>query len=415
MPWKVRSPMEQREEFVLLAKSPGANVSALCRAFGISRKTGYKWLKRYEERGVAGLREMSRKPRESPLKVSGKVVAEVVRVRAEHGWGARKIRVVLLREGRLNSVPSERTINRILERCGLRGIRRRRSSRLKLVHAGAPDTTVERPNQLWTVDFKGWWLMRDGERAEPLTVRDAYSRYVLCVRVLPSTALEPVRETFEQLFQAFGLPESILSDNGSPFASSKSIAGLSRLSAWWTVLGIRHLRSRPGKPQDNGGHERMHLDIARELEAFAAMDAVRQQEACERWRWIFDYDRPHEALGLKVPADLYRPGPGWDPCPIELVYPERFEVRRVTRRGTVKWKGHTRFLSQSLAGYQIAFERIDIDRIRLWLAELPLGTCDHRLQGPIVPPDPAEPTGDSRLSAGAVKGKLATLGAEGAP
>ncbi len=377
MPWKDRCPVKQREEFVLRALEPGACMSTICREFGISRKTGYKWLARYRDRGLSGLEAMSRRPSRSPLKASAEAVVEVVRIRLEHPtWGPRKLRAVLLREGQLADVPSDRTICRILERVGM-AERRSRRRRRSTGPSAAPAVEVAGPNDLWTVDFKGWWLTRGGQRCEPLTVRDAFSRYVFCIEVLPGTAAEPVRGVFERLFSAFGLPRAIQSDNGSPFASSASPAGLSRLSAWWTTLGIECVRGRPGCPQDNGGHERMHRDIAVEIAEFAAYDRQRQQEACTRWLHEFNHHRPHEALQMGVPADAYKPSRRrFTGLPVELVYPEHWEVRTVNTKGAIKWRNKTRFLSESLAGLQVGIERASLSTYRIWLAECLLGETD---------------------------------------
>jgi transposase InsO family protein len=166
--------------------------------------------------------------------------------------------------------------------------------------------TVEAPNDAWTVDFKGWWKARDGRRCEPLTVRDAFSRYVLALRILPRSDTDGVRAVFEELFERHGLPKVIQSDNGVPFAAGRSLAGLTKLSAWWVSLGIDIVRSRLGKPQDNRAHERMHADIAIELEAQAAHSLRAQQKACDEWRVEFNHVRPHEALDMQTPADVYR-------------------------------------------------------------------------------------------------------------
>ena len=268
MPWKKSEPMEQRIEFALKAMRT-LNFRALCQEYGISTKTGYKWKERFLRKGFSGMEEESRRPKSHSEQLPEEQLCEVVRLKLGHlSWGPRKIRELYLR--RHGEVASESTFKRVLERAGLTEKRRHRrareTGRLCSGRRGGA------PNEVWTVDFKGWWRSR-GKRCEPLTVRDEYSRYVLEVRALEDARTETVRKTFEQLFERQGLPGAIRSDNGSPFASVQGLLGLSRLSAWWVVLGIDLERSRPGHPQDNGAHERMHRDISRELEALGACDS----------------------------------------------------------------------------------------------------------------------------------------------
>jgi transposase InsO family protein len=255
MPWKELFTMEIREEFVLRATSPNANIAALCREFGVSRKTGYKWLERFEELGVVGLDDMSRRPKESPLAVSGDVVAELTTIRVAHPtWGSKKLIEVAKRRLPADEVPSRSTVDRILKRAGLvqGGRRRRHPAEDGKPPQKASSVEVKAPNDLWTVDFKGWWLAMDKTRCEPLTVRDAFSRYVIAIEVLPTSSGEAVLEVFENVFSRYGLPKAIQTDNGPPFVASHGVLGLTKLSAWWLSLGIEHVRSRPRTPSDNG-------------------------------------------------------------------------------------------------------------------------------------------------------------------
>lgn len=326
--------MSVREEFVIKALEPGANISALSREYGISRKTGYKWISRFKERGVAGLEDLSRRPLKSPLVVSADVAVEIIAIRKAHQrWEARKIRVILQRSFAEEEVPSERTVVRVLERAGFIQ-RRRKRRRQSSMPTKKPRILARKPNDLWTVDYKGWWMAWNSDRCEPLTIRDAVSRFVLAAEVLSGTALAPAREVFEAVFRRYGLPRVILSDNGIPFVAPNSRLGLTRLSAWWISLGIEHVRSRPGTPSDNGGHERMHRDMAEELEAFSAMSRKAQQQECQRWRHEFNHHRPHEALGMKTPADsFHRSHVAFDGKPAEIVYPERFRVFTASKGG----------------------------------------------------------------------------------
>ena len=378
MPWKELHLMSVREEFVLRAQQPGSNKSALCREFGISRKTGHKWLERYARVGLAGLDDMSRRPRASPLKVSGDVVADVVAIRRAHPrFGARKIHEVLQQTLRREEVPTVRTVARILVRAGLvqPAVKRRTA---KNGATTPPKVIVVKPNDLWTVDFKGWWLSIDRARCEPLTIRDAFSRFVLRVQVLPSTAGAPVRRIFEEVFALYGLPKAIQSDNGVPFAITQGQLGLTTLSAWWLSLGIEHVRTRPAKPSDNGGHERMHRDMAEELEAAPARNRKAQQEACERWRHDFNNYRPHEALGMKRPAQVYRRSAvEYDrQKAIEIEYPERFRIFKVTNKGMIKLRKRYIFISSALRGQRVGLAYEGRQQYAVWFAAKKLGVLD---------------------------------------
>ena len=284
--------MEERIEFGLKAMQT-LNFRALCQEYGISAKTGYKWKERFLREGIKGMEEQSRRPQSHAAQLPEETVCEIVRLKLAHrSWGPRKIRELYRR--RHQEVASESSFKRVLERAGLtQKRRRRRAGEAGRVWAGCEGTC---PNQMWTVDFKGWWRSW-GKRCEPLTVRDEYSRYVLELRAMENARTETVRRSFEGLFQRHGLPQAIRSDNGSPFASVHGLLGLSRLSVWWVALGIDLERGRPGHPQDNGAHERLHLDISRELEAIGESD----QEALDVWRQSFNYERPHDSLGMKCP------------------------------------------------------------------------------------------------------------------
>jgi len=389
MPWKELCTMSVREKFVLRASEPGANKAELYREFGISRKTGYKWLQRYEESGLKGLADLSRLPNRSPLKVSGEVVTEIVRLRLAHGWGARKIASVIgFERPDLRQVcPS--TVHRVLARVGMLQPVRRRRPRSSNGPTQPPRVEFKQPNDLWTVDFKGWWLSMDKKRCEPLTIRDAHSRFILKIEVLPGTKMEPVRAVFQEVFKTYGLPKAILTDNGPPFVTSQGQLGLTKLSAWWMSLGIEHLRTRPATPSDNGGHERMHRDIANELEKFAAMTRELQQEACERWRHDFNCHRPHEALGMKRPADVYeRSRVEYTGAPTDYVYPDGFRVRRINKRGALTHGNRLAFISWALAYEYVGLEELRDGDYAVWYCDTKLGTINfNRLPGKLKPID----------------------------
>jgi putative transposase len=367
MAWKKSEPMEERIEFALKAMR-ALNFRALCQEYGISAKTGYKWKERFLREGLEGMAEESRRPRSSPEQLPEGEVCEIVRLKLAHpSWGPRKIRELYLR--RHGAVASESTFKRVLERAGLTEKRRRRNS----IEAGGlrSGRRAGRPNEVWTVDFKGWWRSL-GRRCEPLTVRDEHSRYVLEVRALENARSQTVRQSFEQLFARHGLPEAIRSDNGSPFASVQGLFGLSRLSIWWVALGIDLERGRPGHPQDNGAHERLHRDISREVEATGQSD----QAALDLWRQSFNYERPHEALGMRCPGEIYLPSERkYEGTPEDLDYPQMC-TRRVCRHGTIKLEGERLFLSTSLAGWSVGLKPIAAQRMEVWFGRLLLGQVD---------------------------------------
>jgi putative transposase len=345
-----------KAEFVLKALEPDRCMKALCGEYGVSRQTGYKWVERFKAQGLPGLEERSRRPRGSPITTSGEVVLEVLELRRKYGWGPKKLHKLLGKRLKAKELPSRRTIARILERAG-EAKKRRQGQRVVAAAECAPRPEVKGPNDLWTVDFKGWWRAKDGARCEPLTVRDAHSRFVLCTVVLPSPKVELVRQVFERLFEQYWAPKAILSDNGNPFACTRALAGLTELSAWWVSLGIEVLHSRPGCPQDNGGHERMHADMLA-LEAKSAPGRQAQQVACDGWRHEFNHIRPHESLQMKTPAEVYQPSGHQrhtqGPCVVTTSYPEGAIFRRVVRTGYFSWQGRTIFVSRALRGHTVA-------------------------------------------------------------
>ena len=396
MPWKKTYPMKQREEFVLKALQPQVNFSELCRQFGISRKTGYKWVNRFRERGLRGLEELAHGPAPGrrPLRCSADAVVEILNLRrSQPTWGPKKLRKVLLRSWDASEVPSERTISRVLRHAGLVAPRRARPRRW-LTSNGGVSVVVEKPNDLWTVDFKGWWRSKNGKKCEPLTVRDQHSRFILSVELVNSPSVRDVRDVFEGLFEAYGLPFAIQSDNGAPFASTRGLAGLTRLSAWWVSLGIRYVRGRVGCPQDNGAHERMHLDMARELERYPAWNRRQQQEHCDRWRHEFNHHRPHQALSLETPAKVYRKSPrAYPDVDPELSYPSRMVVRRVSSCGTMRYMGYQRLLTNALSGYNVGVEPMEGKEFRVWFSDLCLGVGKLPWTLPLRPWHPKEEGG----------------------
>jgi transposase InsO family protein len=368
--------MDQRMEFVMKAVNH-PNFVELCREYGISRKTGYKWRERFVERGLGGLGELSRRPHGHANQLGEDVVCELVRLKQAHRhWGPRKIRELYQRMHPGSEVPSESSFKRVLEKAGLTEPRRTRVAR----EGGrlASGLKAQGPNDVWSVDFKGWWRDRDGARVEPLSVRDEHSRMILELRAVSDARTETVMARFEELFRRHGLPGAIRSDNGLPFASANGLLGLSRLSAWWLALGIQLERSRPGCPQDNGAHERMHLDVRRELQAGRIGCG---DEAFEMWRQEFNTERPHEALEMATPAEVYKPSARtYEGTPEALDYGNR-ETRRVMLHGEIRFRSHILFISQALAGWDVAMGEQQGPRIELWFANLLLGHLNEETMG----------------------------------
>ena len=371
MPWKENLKMDQRMEFVMKALTH-PNFRELCREYGVSAKTGYKWRERFFQRGVGGLNDLSRRPHGHAEELGEGVVCAIVRLKQAHlHWGPRKIQALYQRKHG-GEVPSESSFKRVLERAGLTVPRRvRRSVETGRLGSGLKAT---QPNEVWSVDFKGWWRDREGLRVEPLTVRDEHSRMLLEMRALENIRTATLRVCFERLFERYGLPSAIRSDNGVPFASSRGLLGLSRLSAWWLVLGIDLERGRPGCPQDNGAHERMHLDIRRELEGGRV---GRDQEAFDLWREEYNTERPHEALGMRVPAEVYRRSErAYEGTPTEIDY-GGMETRKVREQsGVIGYRKERIMISSAIGGWTVGLSPRTDGLVEVWFSKLLLGYID---------------------------------------
>jgi len=368
MPWVTENLMNKRTEFAMKALKTD-NFRALCREYGISPRVGYKWRDRFIEEGAKGMSDRSRRPDCSPEKLPEEVICQMVRIKERHRWwGPVKIQEVYRRQ--YGSTPSLSSFKRVLERCGLTEKRRvRRMAKTGRVGSGKK---ASGPNEIWTVDFKGWWYDRNG-RCDPLTVRDEYSRYVLELRALPNARTETVKACFERLFEVYGLPGAIRSDNGSPFACAQALLGLSQLSVWWLANGIDLERSRPGCPQDNGGHERMHWDIARELEHAPYEE---RQPAFETWRKEFNDERPHQHLGMRMPRELYeQSSKKWEGTPEAIEYPGMAK-RKVNKIGEIGYEGHRIFLSTALAGWDVGLRPCGEGDMEVYFSRLLLGSLE---------------------------------------
>jgi transposase InsO family protein len=349
------SVLDQRRRFVGAFETGMWTMSELCARFGITRPTGYKWVARWRVESDAGLADRSCAPQTSPHRTDAAVIARLVEARHQYGWGATKLLTVLRRRYPRLAWPTRSTVNLILGQHGL--LRKQRRMR-RAPHAGAAPLATTAPNQVWPADFKGQFKTGDGVYCYPLTVTDHFSRAVLLCRGLPSTKTADAQPAFLALFQEIGLPDAIRTDNGAPFAST-GLHGLAPLNVWWMQLGIVHERVRPGYPQGNGTHERMHRELKRETAVPAAASARAQQRRFDAFRRRYNEERPHDALGQRTPAMVWQPPTRTYPARIAPPeYPSHFEVRRIGSGGIFKCRGRTPFLSHALEGADVGLEEV---------------------------------------------------------
>jgi transposase InsO family protein len=362
MPWKESSVMEERLRFVARLLD-GEAMTDMCREFGISRKTGYKIFYRYKEHGLEALTDRSRRPVRYANQLPQQIESLIVRLKGEKPhWGARKIRELLIRRlaGDVR-VPAKSTVHAVLDRHGLV----KRIGRTRHRATGTPLSPGAAPNELWCVDFKGEFKLGNGRYCYPLTVTDHASRFLLLCEALESTREDLAFTAFEQLFAERGLPLAIRSDNGVPFASPNSLFNLSKLSVWWLRLGIEIERIKPGHPQQNGRHERMHLTLKKEATRPPGMNSLQQQARFDTFVHEFNVERPHEALAMKCPAEVYiastRPHGGLT----DLVYPLHDRDILVTACGRICLHRKKINISTVLAGHTLGIKEVDEG---IWLA-----------------------------------------------
>jgi transposase InsO family protein len=371
--------MDQRLAFVLEAKKAESSFAELCRIYEISRPTGYELVRRYEKEGPVGLLDRSRAPHESPQAIGERVEAAILEARGKHPrWGPRKLKAWLAAQKPGSQWPAHSSIGELLRRHGLTVPQKRRR---RTPPSEQPFGECDQSNAVWCIDFKGWFQTGDGEKCNPLTLTDAYSRYLLRCQVVDQTDGKRVQPVLEAAFREYGLPLAIRSDNGAPFAS-RGLMGLSRLSIWWIKLGIVPERIVPGKPQQNGRHERMHLTLLQETALPPERTLRGQQRKFDSFRREFNEERPHEALSMKTPASLYQPSSRPYPARTPIIeYPSAQTVRKVHERGVIFWKHEPVFLSETLRGEHVGLEAIDERRWKVYFAHLELGVFDsHKLQ-----------------------------------
>ena len=378
MPWKETDKMEQKELFIKEMLKSEKPFKHLCTEFGISEKTGHKWKNRFYEQGKIGLIEQSRATQSHSNEIDGDTAAELICIKNAHlAWGPKKIREIYSRKHPEKATPSLSSVKRILDKAGLVKPRKVRPSAYSDCPRLQQQIQANAPNDVWCIDFKGWWKS-DGEICEPFTVRDRYSRKILCVQLVSSKSTETVRAIMTGLFKEYGLPKCIHSDNGTPFSAPNGLLNLTNLSAWWITLGILPDRSLKGRPDQNGSLERMHGDIAREIERKIPGGKRANQIVLDAWVEEYNSERPNEAIGMKMPDEVYEKSPRkYDGDFDELEYPIGFLVRKVLARGEIVIRGIRVTIGYALRGWHIGLKPVaNSDKYHVFLADFLLGTLD---------------------------------------
>lgn len=331
MPWKECNAMDERLKFVARLLD-GEKMAALCREFGISRPTGYKIYNRYKDHGIEGLEDRSRRPYRHANQLPFQIERTILRIKKEYDdWGAPKIREKLLRQYPMIKPPAKSTVHAVLDRHGL--VKRRKRRRYKA--EGTPLSDAHSPNELWCADYKGEFKLGNRKYCYPLTITDYSSRFLLACEGLESTRSSFAFAVFERVFKEYGLPQAIRTDNGIPFASPNALFGLSKLSIWWLRLGINIERIKPGNPQQNGRHERMHRTLKKEATRPASFNFLQQQGRFDDFIEVYNNERPHQALNMKYPGEVYTPSARVYQPPQEPDYPYHDRTIRITQCGRI--------------------------------------------------------------------------------
>jgi transposase InsO family protein len=325
MPWKETDAMSQKKTFVIQALGKDKTFTELCNDYGISTKTGYKWKARFLESGWPGLEDQSRRPKTSGMPLPEEVVLEIIRLKnSKKFWGPYKIRDLYICNHPDRKPPAKSSFERVLDRAGftVQKKRRRFATSERIQNRIQP----KGPNDVWTVDFKGWWYIQEKARVNPLTVRDELSKMILSITVVEKGDIPSAKAEFVRLFKTYGLPKCIRSDNGPPFASPFNALGLTKLAVWWLALGIVLDRIDLGCPYQNASHERMHRDMKHELEGQIPGELQEQQHVMDEWKEEFNTERSHQSLGGKRPAEVYRPSETkYDPEIEDIEYPKGYQ------------------------------------------------------------------------------------------
>ena len=378
MPWNQTDVMKERLKMISEHVSGDYGATELASRYGVSRKTIYEWIARYQQQGVDGLKERSSAPHHHPNATDQEVVDEILRLKERWPhWGAPKLLARLQRDMKVGPCPAESTVSEILKRHGLSFARKKRRH---AVPSSQPLAHAQEPNAVWCVDFKGWFRTGDGSKCSPLTLTDAYSRYLLrCQSLGESTGHLLVQPIMISAFRENGMPWAIRSDNGPPFATC-TLGGLSKLSVWWLRLGIKVERIEPGKPQQNGRHERFHRTLEQHTAAPPAGTLAAQQRRFEQFRCEYNEHRPHEALGQDTPSEHYEPSsreyPTRLPAPRE--FPDDWQKRRVRPGGRMKWDGREVNITRALNDEYVGLEPRGDGQWAVWFQDLELGIFDER-------------------------------------
>ena len=381
MPWNEVKPMDERLRFIADYLNNYFSVTELCHHYNVSRKTGYKLINRYNKYGIESITNRSRKPHHSPNKTPDHIVNEILNVRSKHPfWGPKKLLWRIKKDHPDWALPANSTSSLILKKYGC--VKKRRRS-MKRYHPGRPMSPILSPNDTWTTDFKGHFKTKDGIYCYPLTIADGYSRFLLACDAFLSTQHVLVKPVFQRLFEIYGLPNKIRSDNGTPFASI-ALGRLSRLSVWWIRLGIMPELIELGRPEQNGIHERMHRTLKQETVIPPAKNAREQQLKFDTFRNEFNYERPHEGIDMNPPTEVYKSSFKRMPKKLpQIEYPGHFEVRLVSANGGIRWRDRPRKgrvpVSLVLRGEYIGLEEVDNGIWDVYFGPIWLGRLDERI------------------------------------
>ena len=379
MPWRESSPMSERLAFIKACLNRSESIVEICDRFGISEKTGHKWLHRFQF--DEGLSDRSHAPHHRPHRMSADVAAKILRLRRRYRHGAGKLHDWLVQHYPNEHWPAASTIGELLAREGLlRKHRRRRPEERAALHQAR--TVALEPNRVWTADFKGEFRLQPGPYCYPLTILDLHSHYLLGCTALGTTAVATARQAFVHVFRRYGLPHVLRTDNGVPFAQPNAIGRLGSLAFWWVRLGIRPEHIRPGRPADNGAHERFHKTLKAAVTQPASSSLGAQQRRFDHFRHEYNVDRPHQSLPQRrPPASVYTPAARPYPARLPaLCYPETSEVRLVDSTGSIKWQTHHVFLSHNIRGEYVSLTETETDLVTIAYASLALGDFDPHLK-----------------------------------
>jgi putative transposase len=405
MAWNTPTTMDQRTRMMLEHADGAYSLAALARRYGVSRKTAYKWIGRFDAESWSGLQDRSRAPQRQAAAIQEDIIERILAMKARWPlWGAPKLHFKLLQQVGEEACPSESSVSNVLHRHGLTRAPKRR----RMAHPSTVPAYGQQPNDVWCADFKGWWWLRNGVKCTPLTITDASSRFLIrCHALGEATDTAVVRAVFTAAFREHGLPAAMRTDNGPPFASN-GLQRLSRLSVWWLKLGIHLERIEPGHPEQNGRHERMHRTLKEHMgEAKGSLKA--QQQELARFREHYNHERPHEALDFAVPAARYAASTReWSERPLgAMEYPEDWVVRKVRKSGQMKWGGQDVRVSDALAGEHVGL-RPESDGVwTVCFGDYELGRFDER-KGRVEVPRRRKATTKEGPQAQAAAGKSPT-------